>query len=335
MTMASFTLHRPQTLAEALEVLQAHAGAVRIVAGGSDIVVNMRMRIETPAHVLELRGIKELCGISFDAAKGLRIGALTTIATLAKNENVRVQFPVISSAAGQVAGPNIRNMGTIGGNLCLDTRCVYYNQSYFWRKANDFCLKKDGTVCHVAPGSKKCWAAYSGDIAPALLTLKARVKLLSTRGERIIPLREFFIDDGIRKYDLQPNEILCEVNVPASAAGYKGVYNKFRIRDSIDYSLAAAAIAVQVNDAGICTDAQIAITAVNPSPRSVDGVRELFIGKPFTEEALEQAIELTRRTAKPLRTSASTTTYRRHIVGVLAGRGLAAMLAPPDENSST
>jgi len=335
MTMASFTLHRPRTLAEALEILKTHAGDVRIVAGGSDLVINMRMRIETPAHVLELRGIDELRGISFDAETGLRISALTTIAALAGDENVRAQFPVVSSAANQVAGPNIRNMGTVGGNLCLDTRCVYYNQSYFWRKANNFCLKKDGTVCHVAPGSQKCWAAYSGDIAPALLTLGASLKLVSPRGERMLPLNQFFIDDGIEKYDLQPDEILCEVNVPASAAGYRGIYNKFRIRESIDYPLAAAAVAVKVDDAGICTDAQIAITAVNPSPRVVEGVRELFVGKMLTEDALEKAMDLTRRTAKPLRTSASTTTYRRHIIGVLAQRGLAKSFAVTDETLSS
>jgi 4-hydroxybenzoyl-CoA reductase subunit beta len=333
--MASFTIHRPQTLAEALEVLQANAGAVRIVAGGSDLVINMRMRIETPAHVLELRGLSELSGISFDQEEGLRIGALTIISEVANDAIVREKFPVIASAAAQVAGPNIRNMGTVGGNLCLDTRCVYYNQSYFWRKANDFCLKKDGTVCHVAPGSEKCWAAYSGDIAPALLTLGASVKLLSPRGERVLPLHQFFVNDGIQKYDLQPDEILCEVRVPASAAGYRGVYNKFRIRESVDYPLAAAAIAVKVDDAGLCTDAQVAITALNPSPRLVEGVRELFAGQPVTEAALEKAVDLTRRAAKPLRTSASTTTYRRHIIGVLAKRGLATTLAPPNETSST
>ncbi len=331
MTMASFTLHRPKTLAEALDILQAHEGEVRIVAGGSDMVINMRMRIETPAHVLDLRGINELRGISYDAETGLRIGALTTIAALANDPTVRARFSVVSSAAGQVAGPNIRNVGTVGGNLCLDTRCVYYNQSYFWRKANDFCLKKDGTLCHVAPGSQKCWAAYSGDIAPALLTLKASVELISPRGERTVALDQFFIDDGITKYDLEPNEILRAIHVPATSADYKGVYNKFRIRESIDYPLAAAAIAVKIDDAGICEDAQIAITAVNPSPRVVEGVRELLIGKPLTEASLEQAVELTRRTAKPLRTSASTTHYRRHIIGVLARRGLMATLAPPDE----
>lgn len=333
MTMASFTLHRPWTISEALEILKTHAGDVRIVAGGSDLVINMRMRIETPAHVLELRGIDELRGISFDEETGLRIGALTTIAKLAGDENVRAQFPVVASAASQVAGPNIRNMGTVGGNLCLDTRCVYYNQSYFWRKANNFCLKKDGAVCHVAPGSQKCWAAYSGDIAPALLTLGASVKLISPRGERTLPLDQFFIDDGIKKYDLQPDEILCEVRVPASAAGYRGIYNKFRIRESVDYPLAAAAVAVKVDDAGVCTDAAVAITGVNPSPRFVEGVRELFVGKTLTEDALEKATDLTRRTAKPLRTSASTTTYRRHIIGVLARRGLATSFASFDATS--
>jgi len=332
MTMASFTLHRPRSLAEALELLKEHAGNVRLVAGGSDMVINMRMRIETPPHVVDIRAIDELRGISFNSEAGLRIGALTTIAALADDETIRRQFSVVASAAAQVAGPNIRNLATVGGNLCLDTRCVYYNQSYFWRKSKGFCLKKDGTVCHVAPGGQKCWAAYSGDLAPTLLTLGASVRLVSPFGERIVPLSEFFVNDGIKKYDLGPEEILCEVQVPAQFAGYRGVYEKFRVRNSVDYPLAGAAIAARVDEKGICTDARIAITAVNPSPRLVEGVRELLVGKQLTPEALEQAAELVRRTAKPMRTTvASTAAYRRHMIGVLAKRGLAATLAaaPP------
>lgn len=336
MTMNSFTLHRPKSLAEALVILETHAGAVRVVAGGSDLVINMRMRIETPAHVLDLRGVAELRGVSFDEEDGLKIGALTTVADVVKNDVVRERFSVIASAAKHVAGPNIRNMATIGGNLLLDTRCVYYNQSYFWRKSNNFCLKKDGDVCHVAPGGKKCWAAYSGDIAPALLTLDASVRLVSPRGERIVPLTEFFINDGILKYDLRPDEILCAVRVPATSADYQGTYNKHRVRDSIDYPLAGAAVAVKTNAEGICTDARVAITATNPSPRVVAGIKELFVGERVTDEKLERAAEMVRAVAKPMRTTVvATSVYRRHIIGVLAKRALAETLGATDAKSDS
>jgi len=326
--MASFTLHRPHTLDEAFQILAQHKENARIVAGGSDMVVNMRMRIQSPAHVVDLRGIDELRGVRFDANEGLKVGALTTVSALANDPLIGERFSVVASAARQVAGPNIRNMATVGGNLCLDTRCVYYNQSYFWRKSNNFCLKKDGTVCHVAPGGKKCWAAASGDLAPAFLTLNASVRLLSPQGERALPLSEFYINDGIEKYDLRPDEILCEVTVPAEYADWRGRYEKYRVRDSIDYPLASAAVAVKVDDAGNCAGARVAVTAVNPSPRVVEGINELLVGKAATPESLEQAANLVRRTAKPMRTTVvAPSTYRRHIIGVLAKRGLAQLLS--------
>src|SRR5262249_51643687 len=147
-----------------------------------------------------------------------RIGALTTLSEVAHHPLVRAHYPVLARAAGMVAGPNIRNMGTLGGNICLDTRCTWYNQSYFWRKAINFCLKKDGTVCHVAPGSDYCWAAYSGDTAPALLTLDGAIKIAAPQGERTVALKDFFILDGIKKYHLAENEIVTEVLVPAAMA---------------------------------------------------------------------------------------------------------------------
>ncbi len=323
MAMASFTLHRPQTLAEAVRLLEEHGAQAKLLAGGSDLVVNMRMRIETPAHVVDLSRLDELRAIEFDPARGLHIGALARLSEVAEHDIIRSRFPVIASAASQVAGPNIRNMGTVGGNLCLDTRCVYYNQSYFWRKANGFCLKKDGTVCHVAPGGRRCWAAYSGDLAPALLALDATIDIAGPRGERCVKLAEFFVNDGIKKYELAPDEIVCAVRVAPEFADWRGIYLKYRVRSSVDYPLAGVAVAARVNEDGRCEDVRMAITAVNPSPRLVAGVQGLVTGKPLSAEALEQVAELVRRTAKPLRTTvAASTSYRRHIIGVLAKRGL-------------
>jgi 4-hydroxybenzoyl-CoA reductase subunit beta len=219
-TMPSFKVLQPQTLPQAVDLLAQHED-LRILAGGTDIVINLRNKLLTPQLVLDIKGIKDLHGISVDPGTGqelgMRIGSLTTLTEIALHPIVREQYPVLAAAAGFVAGPNIRNMGTIGGNICLDTRCQWYNQSYFWRKSCNFCLKKDGDICHVAPGGNYCWAAYSGDTAPALLTLNASIKIIGPDGERTVALKDFFVMDGIKKFNLGQNEIITEVLIPASS----------------------------------------------------------------------------------------------------------------------
>lgn len=325
-TMPSFQVLQPTTLAEATHFLGEHQD-LRILAGGSDIVINLRNKLLAPAHLLDLKRIKELHGITYDAQQGLRIGALTTLSEVATNPLVREHYPVLAQAAGYVAGPNIRNMGTLGGNICLDTRCYWYNQSYFWRKACNFCLKKDGDICHVAPNSKYCWAAYSGDTAPALLTLNASIKIVGADGERTVALKDFFVLDGIIKYNLAKNEIVTEISIPAESANLRGVYKKLRTRDSVDYPLAGVAVVVKCDDEGHCQYAQVAITAVNPAPLLVEGINELLAGKAIDDELLEQAAELARKTSKPMKTSLSTMPYRRHMIGVFVRQGLSELLS--------
>ncbi|MEW6731259.1 MAG: FAD binding domain-containing protein [Acidobacteriota bacterium] len=319
--MPSFQMLQPRTLPQALELLSQHED-LRILAGGTDLVINLRNRLMTPPYVLDIKGIKEMKGVHYDAQTGLRIGALTTLAEIASDPAIRAHYEILAKAANVVAGPNIRNMGTLGGNICLDTRCQWYNQSYFWRKACNFCLKKDGQICHVAPGGSYCWAAYSGDTAPALLTLDASVKLVSPRHERTIALKDFFVMDGIKKYNLERDELLTEILIPAHRADYQGVYKKLRIRDSVDYPLAGAAILARRDQAGHCVDAQVALTAVNPAPVLVEGIAGLLAGQPPSGELFEQAAELARRIAKPMKTSLSTMPYRRHMIGVFVRQGL-------------
>lgn len=322
--MPAFKVLNPQTLPQAVEMLKEHEN-LQLVAGGSDLVINLRNKLSTPGHVLNLKGIKDLHGIRQDA-EGVHIGALTTLNEVAHHALIQSQYSVLAQAAGLVAGPNIRNMGTLGGNICLDTRCLWYNQSFFWRKSCNFCLKKDGNVCHVAPGGSYCWAAYSGDTAPALLTLDATLKIVGPQGTRQVPLREFFILDGIKKYHLAADEIIAEISLPTSSANYPGVYKKLRIRDSVDYPLAGVAVVGRTDAAGVCTAAQIAITAVNPAPLLVPGVSELLVGHKPTEALLAEAVDLACKTAKPMKTSLSTMPYRRHMVGVFVRKGLAEVL---------
>ncbi len=230
-------------------------------------------------------------------------------------------MPSYIEAVKTVASPVLRNMGTLGGNICLDTRCLWYNQSLSWRKSCGFCLKKDGNLCHVAPGGKFCWAAFSGDTAPALLCLGAEIEIAGPGGLRRTPLSEFYVNDGIVRLHLAKNEIVTRIHLPESAAGWRGSYQKLRVRGSIDYPLAGVAVALKMNS-GRVEDARVAITAVNPAPHLLKDVDAHLIGVAPTEEIAERIGELAARTAKPLTTSVLTPEYRREMVRVYAKRAV-------------
>ena len=214
-------------------------------------------------------------------------------------------------------------MGTIGGNICLDTRCLWYNQSLTWRKGCGFCIKKDGDLCHVAPGGTKCWAAFSGDTPAALLCLNAEVEIVSPRGARRIPLREFYTGLGDDYRKLQPDELLTRVFLPESAADYRGVYRKLRVRGSIDYPLAGVAVVIKRSN-GHVADARVAITAVNPAPLLVKGASEALNGSAVDDAVADTVGVLAARTAKPLTTSALTPEYRREMIRVFTKRAVLA-----------
>ncbi len=333
-----FALHRPQTVEEALALAGAHPGAL-FLAGGTDLMVNLRRRIHEPEHVIDLKGVTELRGISQDGDT-VTLGALTSIAEVAADPLVGGHFPVLAEAAGVVAGPTLRGMGTLGGNLCLDTRCRYYNQSFFWRQANDFCLKKDGDVCHVAPGGSFCWAAYAGDTGPALLLLEATLDLTGPEGARTVPVAEFHGKDGRspigadpdlkRQGGKQPGELLLRVRVPLPEPGWRGVYEKLRVRDSIDYPLVGVGLMARFaggNGAdGNLTGLRMALTAVNPRPEPVPGLDE-FLGQPLTPEVLDGMKSKANRTGKPMRTAVADPAYRRAMIGALVEKA-AVRLSP-------
>jgi 4-hydroxybenzoyl-CoA reductase subunit beta len=268
----------------------------------------------------ELRGIRELPG------DGVEIGALTTLSTLEHSPIVRKEFPVLYEAVKTVASPVLRNMGTVGGNICLDTRCLWYNQSLLWRKSCGFCLKKEGDLCHVAPGGKFCWAAFSGDTPPALLCLGAELEIAGPAGLRRVPLSEFYVNDGIVRLHLKPNEIVTRVHLPESSRGWRGSYQKLRVRGSIDYPLAGVAVALQMRT-GRVADARVAITAVNPAPFLVKDADAQLVGAELGEELAERIGDMAARTAKPLTTSALTPEYRREMVRVFAKRAVLAAAA--------
>jgi 4-hydroxybenzoyl-CoA reductase subunit beta len=264
-----------------------------------------------------------LKGILRRIEAGVEIGALTTLTAVERSDFLRQHYPVLTEAARTVASPLLRNMGTIGGNICLDTRCLWYNQSLTWRKGCGFCIKKDGDLCHVAPGGSKCWAVFSGDTPPALLCLNAEIEIASPAGRRRVPLREFYTGLGDEYRKLNPNELLTRVFLPESSADYLGIYRKLRVRGSIDYPLAGVAVVLKRSN-GHVADAQLAITAVNPAPLLVKGVSRLLEGRPIDESLAEAVGDLAARTAKPLTTSALTPEYRREMIRVFTKRAVLA-----------
>ena len=323
MSLTPFKLLRPHNVEEAVGFLAKHAGNVRVLAGGTDLIPSMRQKLFEPEYVLDLRRIAGLRGIKPDSNGGVEIGALTTLRAIEQSDFLRQFYPVLTEAAATVASPVLRNMGTIGGNICLDTRCLWYNQSLTWRKGCGFCIKKDGDLCHVAPGGTKCWAAFSGDTPPALLCLDAEIEIAGAEGTRRSSLPDFYTGLGDNCHRLKPGELVTRIFLPATSAGYCGVYRKLRVRGSIDYPLAGVAVALKRSN-GHIADARIGITAVNPAPVLVKSVSELMAGKRMDEALAAAAGDLAARTAKPLTTSALTPEYRREMIRVFTKRAILA-----------
>jgi len=322
LSLPQFKLLRPRTVGEAIDQFAKHASGIRVLAGGTDLIPSMRQKLFEPQFVLDIRHIAELKGIR-QTEEGTEIGALTTLSVIEHSNFLRQHYPVLTEAAATVASPVLRNMGTIGGNICLDTRCLWYNQSLTWRKSCGFCIKKDGDLCHVAPGGTKCWAAFSGDTPPALLCLDAELELASASGTRRVALRDFYTGLGDTYRNLQPSELLTRVFLPASSAGFTGVYRKLRVRGSIDYPLAGVAVVMKRLN-GHIADARIGITAVNPAPLLVAGASELLAGKMVDECLAEAAGDMAARMSKPLTTSALTPEYRREMIRVFTKRAVLA-----------
>jgi 4-hydroxybenzoyl-CoA reductase subunit beta len=260
-------------------------------------------------------------GIHVRAGIGVEIGALTPLSAIEDSEFIRRHYSVLHEAVKTVASPILRNMGTIGGNICLDTRCVWYNQSLQWRKSCGFCIKKDGDLCHVAPGGTKCWAAFSGDTAPALLCLNAELEIVGPVGVRRMQIKDFYTNEGDARMRLERHEMVTRVFLPQSSSGWKGSYQKLRLRGSIDYPLAGVAVALRQNG-GPIQAARVAITAVNPAPLLVSGAEHALSGKKVDEHTAAVVAELAAKTAKPLTTSALTPEYRREIIRVYTKRAL-------------
>jgi 4-hydroxybenzoyl-CoA reductase subunit beta len=323
LSLPVFKLLRPRTIEDAVANMLEHSTHVSILAGGTDLLPSMKQKLFSPDYVMDIRGIEDMHGIQVRAGMGVEIGALTPLSAIEDSEYLRRNYRVLHEAVKTVASPILRNMGTLGGNICLDTRCVWYNQSLQWRRSCGFCIKKDGDLCHVAPGGKKCWATFSGDAAPALLCLNAELEIVGPVGVRRMAIKDFYTNVGDKRMRLEPHEMVTRVFLPESTKGWKGSYLKLRLRGSIDYPLAGVAVAIRQNG-GPVEAARIAITAVNPAPLLVPGAENALIGKQINEATATVVGDLAAKTAKPLTTSGLTPEYRREMVRVYAKRAVMA-----------
>jgi 4-hydroxybenzoyl-CoA reductase subunit beta len=327
--LPKFELVRATTLADIVQARAEHPDS-RLIGGGTDLLVNIRRGIVAPPVLIDVNNVAELRAIKADAA-AIEIGASVTLCELAEHPRVAEHYPVVAQAAAHIAGPTHRNMGTVGGNLCLDTRCLFYNQSDWWRSANHHCLKTTGDICHVAPKSRGvCFATFSGDLAPALLTLGAEVDLVAPSGKRTVPLASLYIGysrqdqpitetqgDGKYFLSLRPGEFVAAVrarNTPGLCSGYE----KIRIRRSIEYPVAGVAVALQ-RDGDALAELRVAFTGTNPRPVLLEGTAALC-GGPLDARVLDGLDALVRDQVMSMKTTFTPGHYRRRVAGVLARR---------------
>ncbi|HEV3162085.1 MAG TPA: 4-hydroxybenzoyl-CoA reductase subunit beta [Xanthobacteraceae bacterium] len=327
--LPDFEVVRPKTL-DALIAARAVHPQSSLLGGGTDLIVNIRRGIVAPKILIETNGVTELRGIDVNPSE-LAIGAAVTLTELAAHPEVVRYYPVVAQAAAHIAGPTQRNMGTVGGNLCLDTRCIFYNQSEWWRDANRHCLKTIGTVCHVAPKSRGvCFATFSGDLAPALLILDAEIDVAGPTGRRTIPLADLYIGyarqdepvtetrgDGKYYLALRAGEIVTGVRAK-NTPGLRSAYDKIRIRRSIEYPVTGVAVALR-RDGDRLTDLRVAFTGTNPRPVRLAGTERLCGGR-LDARVIAGLDALVRDQIMAMKTTFTPGHYRRRVAGVLARR---------------
>ena len=313
--MPVFEVKRPTTMAEAATLLAA--ADARVIAGGTDLVPNLRRGLERPATLVDITGLRALDTLSLDAKPRI-IGAGVTLAAIAANARIAQEFPALAQAASAVAGPAHRNAATLGGNLCADTRCVFYNQSAWWRASNRYCLKRGGDTCHVAPQGARCHAAFSGDVAPALIALDAAVEVLSARGTRRLPLADLYRDDGAAHLLLAQGEMIVAVHLPPAPTGSRSGYRKARVRGGMDFPLAGVAAALTL-DAGRVARVRVALTGTNSHPLLLQDT-EVLLGRIVDDDALAIVGKLVAKQVSPMRTTATASNYRRQVAAVIAQR---------------
>ena len=299
MRLPKFDYRTPRTIAEAVKIIGNVGPEGQFVAGGTDLYPNMKRRQQTPRTVISVMRLPDLNYISGDGSSGIRIGASITLTDIIEHPVINRDYPVVAHAARTISTPLLRNMGTIGGNLLLDTRCNYYDQNYEWRKGINFCLKKDGDVCWVAPGSSKCWAVQSSDLVPVMVAIGAKLRFASTLGERMIDAAGLYNDDGIDYLHKRADELLVDIHLPP-INGWRASYQKLRRRGAFDFPVLGVAAFIKSNGSGAVNEARIVLGGIAPSPLQIMEANEALIGHPFDENSIAAAAEAAYVRARPL-----------------------------------
>ena len=325
-----FRFHVPRSLDDALETLAASRGAARLIAGGTDLVPNLKHRLLDVEVLVPLKRLSGMRGVTRQADGALSIGALTSLTALSGDPAIALAYPALAEAVGRIAGPQLRNMGTIGGNLCLDTRCTYYNQSEGWRIALGYCLKRSGTQCHVVPGGTRCVAAVSSDGAPMVTALGGSLVLKSAaRGERVVSLDAFFLGEGRKNTVVEADEILVEVRLPAPAKGAFAGYQKLRPREAIDFPMLSVAVAGTRAPDGSIDSARVVVGALGAKPRELSGVTAMVRGQQPTRELFDAVGAQAFKQCRPLTNISFDPEWRHAMVPVLVRRAFQKALGAP------
>ena len=319
--LPSFRLHQPKHLAEALEILAGEGDAARPVAGGTDLWPNLKRRHQRAEHVVSLTAIEELRGVRANGE--VRIGATEILGDLEEHPALVGRYPALAAAIGSISSPLLRNLGTLGGNVCLDTRCTYYDQSEEWRRSIDYCMKSQGKICWVAPSSPRCWAVQSSDSAPMLVALGARVKLASSGGEREIPVADLYRDDGIDYLTKRRDELVTEIVLPAEAdaSRCRSAFLKLRRRGSIDFGVLSVAVALWM-DGDVVRDARVVLGCVASFPSPAGEVAAELVGKRLEAEAIAAAAARSRAAATPMDNTDFDPRWRGQVTPVYVERAL-------------
>ncbi len=322
--LPEFEYHQPHSLKQATKVLADLGADAMLVAGGTDVYPKMKRGQFTPRHLVSLRALRELKGIR-QSKDGLWIGAGESLTTVSNHRLIAKHFPALAHAAESVSTPQLRNMGTIGGNVLVDTRCNYYDQTFFWRQAVGFCMKKDGDICLVAPGSSKCLAIASSDTAPVLMSLGTEAVLVSKQGERRVKLEELYRDDGIDYSTKANDEVLKGLLIPKDALGRRNVYMKLRRRGSFDFPILGVAATTDLDERGECRHATVVLTAVAAAPKIVPEASTLLQGKMITMELIDAVADAAAKISHPLDNADMDYWYRKRMAKVYTQRALASV----------
>jgi 4-hydroxybenzoyl-CoA reductase subunit beta len=320
MRLPAFAYLRPREVGEACALLAEHGAEAALVAGGTDLLPKLKRQQIVARVLIALQGVDELRGTH--ANGGLSIGAGARLCELAAHPALEGPYAALARAAALIASPQIRNAGTLGGNLCLDTRCDFYDRSCDWREALGGCMKAGSDVCRLASGGDRCWAITTSDLAPVALALEGSVRLVGVAGERLLPLADMYRDDGAAHLNKAPGEVLTELVLPP-ADGLRATYLKLRRRGSIDFPLLGVAAAVRLDEDGACTDARIVLGAVASLPVRATAAEDLLVGRAFDADAIAEAADAAAAAAKPMANTDLSPAYRKRMVKVYVGRALA------------